>query len=255
MYGVMQMTENTALFLDFDGVICDSYVECFAMSWYAYFYLFREEKEVSMKIADKPRYRKLRPMVRNSEDNVVIQHILARELRVESQEDFDVLLKELGAETLGKLRKCFYDTREYFLDRYRNFWLGLNYLFPGMPEILKEILSTKKPAFIDEILKYNGIAWPYSRILEAHGRSKETIILDILDTGGHENAVFIDDQIDHLYSDGGGRISCYLAEWGYVSDEGLRDLTVPHMTLGDCAELASRFAPPRPIPDGSGTET
>lgn len=244
------MPSDSALFLDFDGCLCDSYVECFSMAWYAYHVRYRKADPGRMNIADKPRFRELRPMVRNSEDNVVIHHIMHTGEVVRSQDDFDAVCGNLGPDTLAVLRKAFYDTREYFLSDYRNFWLGLNSLFQPLAGPLEKtsgnpavfILSTKRPDFIDEILKYNGITWPFDRILEAHGRSKEEIILDYLGRVNKKQAVFVDDQIDHLRSDGGGRITNYLAEWGYVSEDAKSDFSVLHMTLQECADLIGEYA-------------
>lgn len=246
----LTLSDNTALFLDFDGCLCDSYVECFSMGWYAYNILYRKSDPGCMNIADKGRFRELRPMVRNSEDNVVIQHILHSGKAVGSQADFDAVCGELGPDVLAELRTCFYDTREFFLLNYRDFWLGLNTLFQPLEGPLRKssnnpavfILSTKRPDFIDEILKFNGISWPFDRILEARGRSKEEIILDSIQRVNKERAVFVDDQIDHLRSDGAGRITNYLAEWGYVSEDAKTDFSVPHMTLQECSKLIGEYA-------------
>ena len=55
-------------------------------------------------------------------------------ITIRRQTDFDAVTAELGAEELQKMRKCFYDTRDFFLSEYRNFWLSLNRLFPELLE-------------------------------------------------------------------------------------------------------------------------
>lgn len=243
------MNKGSSLFLDFDGVICDSVIECFASSWYAYYYKYLHLPAESMNIADKSRYRKLRTLVRNSEDNVVIQHIMYENITIRRQTDFDAVTAELGAEELRKMRKCFYDTRDFFLSEYRNFWLSLNRLFSELLEPVRRvsdapnvyILSTKKPAFIDEILKYNEIEWDFSRILEARGRDKPDIIAEVISRDGFSDAVFIDDQIDHIKKNPHSNITCYLAEWGYVSEAGMQDFSVPHISIDECARLIEHF--------------
>lgn len=243
------MRKYSSLFLDFDGVICDSVVECFSSSWYAYFHEYLGMPVSSMNIADKPLYRRLRPMVRNSEDNVVVQHVIFKNIGIQSQADFDAVTSELGAEELKKMRKCFYDTRDFFLSEYRNFWLALNRLFPELLEPVRRvshipsvyILSTKKPAFIGEILKYNKIDWDSARILEARGRDKPDIIDEVIRREGFPDAVFIDDQIDHIKNNQHPNITCCLAEWGYVSEAGMQDFSVPHISIADCARLIEDF--------------
>ena len=244
------MISDTALFLDFDGVICDSFIECFSSSWYAYYILYLKSSQNSMRIEDNLQFRKIRPMVRNSEDNVVIQYIIRSKAAVTEQKDFDQICGTLGTETLTDFRNCFYEARDFFLADYRNFWLNLNVIFPPLLGPLRKIaenpgvyvLSTKKPSFIDEIVKYNFVEWPFERILEARGRSKEDIINDVIDSAGYSKAVFIDDQIDHLRFRKESRISCYLAEWGYVSEEGLKDFSVPHMSLKEAAAFLMNWS-------------
>lgn len=243
------MRNTTAFFIDFDGVICDSYVECFSMSWYAFHIKYLENGADAMLIADKARFRELRPMVRNSEDNMVIQHILNAGARVSSQEDFDRVCSDLSPGTLRDFRDCFYKTREFFLAEYRDFWLDLNVIFKPFIRILEKtannpavfILSTKKPSFIDEILKHNGLSWEFGRILEPGPGSKENIIKGILESGGFRHAIFLDDQIDHLRFKDNTRITGYLAEWGYVSADARNDFSVPHVALEDCEKLFSDF--------------
>jgi len=241
--------EDTALFLDFDGVICDSVVECFTMSWYAYHHLYLQDKKDTTLVANKKQFRKLRPMVRNSEDNVVIQYIINQRHRIQSQKDFDLLLQDIGQVKLKEFRSCFYDARNLFLAEEKEFWLSLNNIFSPLLYPLQQaadnpgvyILSTKKPLFIEEILKFNRIEWDFPRILEARGRSKEKIITDVLSSAGFSKALFIDDQIDHLRSDGNGAITCYLAEWGYISEEGKKDFSVPHISLEKCARIIACY--------------
>ena len=62
------------LFLDFDGVICDSEPECFESSSVAYRKL-KSPENVSKSLEHRSLFRQLRPLIRSGEDYLVIHLI------------------------------------------------------------------------------------------------------------------------------------------------------------------------------------
>ena len=235
------------LFLDFDGVICDSLEECYQSSRLA-------EAAIKIDAASLPpdtrdegyreRFRAARPFVRSGEDYVVLHRLLAEGKVPKSQAEFDRALAGLGAEDLANMKRRLYLVRDALLEYHRHLWLGWNPLYPGMAQALARlagngrvfIVSTKRASFIAEILSFNKIGWPVSRILYSGTERKLAIIEHV---AGPESSMLIDDQVDHLEP---GHPSCEsrLALWGYVSP-GNAMTGIPGMSLQDCLRLLGRF--------------
>jgi hypothetical protein len=224
------MNSTPYLFLDFDGVICDSLDECIISSLYAYFRLYRkkETEPVSLAVDFKKRFNNLRPYVRHGEDYLVIQQILEQGQGVANQGEFDTII-EKHRDKMGLYKELFYKARNFFLGNHAAFWYHLNTLFPPMTRYLESactspyvyILSTKRGDFIRAILEDHRIQMPEERILVAWGVKKLDFISSILDKEGGEQAYFIDDQVHHLLHNTDQRIIPCLAAWGYIQEEWL----------------------------------
>ncbi len=247
-----------ALVLDFDGVICDSIDECFISSWTAYFQLYLGRRPSYMPLSLRRDFARLRPLVRGGADFMLIQEILDKGLNVSRQAEFDAFARSAGGEKLELFHGLFYKAREQMLEKDRASWLALNRIYPHVakafvglaPGAPVYVLSTKKPEFIAEILTANGIALPRERILYSGSERKMNIVERVGAQGSFTETTFVDDQIDHLVSDGapaaaprgnGSRIRVYLATWGYVKEEWLREpLRVPIITPQEFVGLVQR---------------
>jgi len=235
------------VFLDFDGVICDSAPECFASSWEAYFGRSHLELAPPAFAELTAGFLSLRPYVRSGEDFMICQEILHRGLAVGSQADFDALAAGKGSAELARLRERFYEARAALLERDRSYWIGLNSLYPEVAAHLPRwassplfhVLSTKRSEFIAEILSTAGISFPSDRILYAAKTDKGPRIEEVLERRGSLAALLVDDQIDHLLSirAASSRVAVYLAAWGYVRPEWLADSPVPVLSLGELQTL------------------
>ena len=219
----MKNTEPNWLFLDFDGVLCDSLEECLRSSWLAL-------SRVAIGPATPPEppfdaeYRRAflgcRPFVRSGEDYLVLHSLVQQGRGPRSQAEFDLELGRLGRPALDGLKTRLYQVREEMLNRHRSLWLSWNPLFAGIREVLQSleahprawILSTKKASFIQEILSYQGIVWPIERIQYSGSESKLGFV-ESLTNGGP--SLLVDDQIDHLNFHHPTCL-CALALWGYV---------------------------------------
>ena len=83
------------VFLDFDGVICDSLPECYTVSLAAYYGLFRKsEVPKDASGATETVFRRFRPYIRRGGDYLFIQMAIHQGIRLESQEDFDSLISD-----------------------------------------------------------------------------------------------------------------------------------------------------------------
>lgn len=210
------------LFIDFDGVICDSLEECFVSSWFAL-----SGTSIGPQVPPEVRfdddYRRLfraaRPYVRSGEDYLVVHQWAAVGRAPRSQDEFDADLASRGAEAMADLKRRLYVAREALLAHHRDLWLSWNPLYPGMAEALNAqatnpnvwILSTKKAEFIVQILGAQGVNWPLERTIYTGTKKK----LEIIEADFRGRSALIDDQIDHLDFDH-PRCRCLLALWGYA---------------------------------------
>ena len=268
------------LFLDFDGVVCDSERECFVSSWLTYQELSgrgdgdgggaaRWPSQISLHA--RRRFRQLRPLIRSGEDYVVIQRILAREEAQPdygapvTQDTFDAYRQALGGTRIATYKSALAATRNRFLDRDKAGWLALNRLYPHMQHLLAgcdltnvRILSTKAAPLVCEILRAHDIPLPDSAVFHAASNPdgadarKLDMIAAQLDTLPATGALFVEDQLDHLLDNRDRRIVTYLADWGYIlphwleQHEQLRREGV--QVLGD-TQMAALFRRVVPVAD------
>jgi phosphoglycolate phosphatase-like HAD superfamily hydrolase len=241
------------LFLDFDGVICDSIDECFVSSWIAHFQADAQPLPASLPIEMRTRFARLRPFIRSGKDYVVIQKLISDGREVVDQRAFDAALRAEGPEGMARAKETFYDARSGLLALDRAYWLSLNRVYPHVHAPLAAVahrddvlvLSTKKSEFIVEILAANGIRFPIERVIYTGSRTKSEIIVAML--AGADRAVLVDDQIDHLLGCTDPRIESHLALWGYIRTEWLaQSPQVPRLGASELGALVGPWiTPPR----------
>ena len=250
-----------ALVLDFDGVICDSIDECFASSWAAYHHLYLGRHPAYMPVSLRRDFARLRPLVRGGADFMLIQEMLEKGESASRQFEFDALARGAGDEKLRLFHDLFYKARAEMLQKDRQSWLAMNRIYPHVAAALSRlpagapvyILSTKKPEFIAEVLSAKGFELPRERILYSGSEKKLAIVSNVGREGGFAEATFVDDQIDHLLCEEAAppdvtrrsapRIRTFLASWGYVKEEWLREpLRVPVLTPQEFPALVREFA-------------
>jgi len=238
------------LFLDFDGVICDSLEECFRSSW-----LTGEGIAITdapppnppFDAAYRARFDSCRPFIRSGEDYLIVHQWAARGQVPADQASFDRSLGTTGLAALAEMKKRLYAVRDHLLEKHRSRWLGWNPLYPGMAEALKIqasnprvwILSTKKAEFIVEILAHHGVVWPLERTIYTGTRRKLDIIGERI---ADQPSMLIDDQVDHL-DPGHPSCRCLLALWGYISPGATEKAET--VDLPTAVDLISRFPVPR----------
>ena len=209
------------LCLDFDGVICDSVLECLVSSWIA---CFEGDPPDRVSRLLKTRFLALRPFIRSGEDYVLIQQLLEKDRSIANQEEFDGMLKKAGSSRMAEYKKRFYAARESLFDSDRGYWFGLNRLYPHVEDLLKRfaehtnlyVVSTKRPDFIAEILSFHGIRFDTARIHYSASVPKLEIGEQLADEHRADRAFFVDDQIDHLVGGSHPAVEPCLASWAVL---------------------------------------
>jgi phosphoglycolate phosphatase-like HAD superfamily hydrolase len=173
------------VFLDFDGVLCDSLPECLVSSWTAFYGFLRGGLPDRVPLTLRATFYELRPYVRSGEDYVLLQELVEAGTSVHSQQDFDAQLRRRGTTTMQEYRHVFYRARSELLRTDRGYWIGLNRIYPFLLPHLKtwtcspclHILSTKEASYILEILAARGVEIDAGRVLHCGAQEKPGLII------------------------------------------------------------------------------
>jgi len=212
-----------ALFLDFDGVICDSVNECFVSSWIAFHDRYRGDSPVAVPLEDYAEFRRMRPFIRAGQDFLLLHELICEKLTVGNQTEFDAAADRAGQEKLATFDSLLYTVRDELVAEDLDFWLPLNKPYGCLAGSLRAvahnpevwIVSTKRSEFIARILRYWQIDWDESRIVLPVRMTKIDTIKSIMRQHDYSTGIFVDDQQDHLQREPGSGIDCRLAEWAY----------------------------------------
>ncbi len=220
--------QRTLWFLDFDGVLCDSLPECYAVSRTAYWELHLGLAEPPASASEEKEFALMRPYIRRGADYLLLHLAMREGARIDSQAAFDAIAAR-ESELDARFHELFYRVRGDLLGNDPERWFALNHLYPGVGEALARrasnpdlfILSTKEASFILEILARRGIDWCAERVICSGKESKLGFIDRFMAERGASRAVFVDDQVDHFKGRAERPIRCLLASWGYVRAEWL----------------------------------
>jgi hypothetical protein len=262
---------RTTLFLDFDGVICNSIDECYVSSWLAYHGLSKhawptaarpgavtsEEatgKDIarsrlpdSVALADHERFARYRPLIRRGGDYLLLQYCVDHGVELETQQDLDSMSADLADEGSDVIHAQFYRAREQLLRDDPDYWLRLNTLYPEvaahLPRLAERhwIITTKEASFAQRILAYHRVDWSLDRIICSGKSRKFTVISQMLEALPNRRAILVDDQIDHLREQDDPDVYGVLAAWGFVMPEWLEETQVPILERNGIDQYLRRF--------------
>ncbi|MEE8441204.1 MAG: hypothetical protein V3S41_05735 [Spirochaetia bacterium] len=240
---------TNVLFLDFDGVICDSVNECFVSSWIAFHDRYRGDSPRAVGLDIYAKFRSLRPFIRTGQDFLVVQELISEGLSVGSQAEFDAAADRAGQEKLATFDSLLHAVREDLIANNPDYWLPLHRPFGSLAGPLRAaarspsvwIVSTKRPELIGRILHYWQIDWVAGRIVFPVRRTKIDAIKSIMRRYGHSRGVFVDDQQDHLRCEPGIGLECRLAEWAHRGVGAVLPPGVERIGLDELCELVGSF--------------
>jgi phosphoglycolate phosphatase-like HAD superfamily hydrolase len=238
------MSRKKLLFLDFDGVICDSAKETARTAWLAGSAIWENLRNMDIPAQYVKKFRKLRPVINKGFESIALiklidenysENFIKKEFYFLSEQIFTSVSMEKK-----KLTQLFGKVRDDWSAINPAAWIGCHRIYNCSKSILEAgenfyknvfIVSTKQKRFIEKIFSLFGIAFDSDKIygLEA-GEKKEDVILSILDDKKcrADSAVIVEDRCDTLKSFAGNRefkkSVLFLASWGYVFPEDLADI-------------------------------
>ena len=251
--------------LDFDGVICDSAAECVVSAYGAFCQAKGERFEpMTSPVPDYFRdgFYRMRPLIRDGRDYLMILYCLDLHLPIADQKAFDDalearfpdLLSLFGVESGPELEAAFQRYRAGFRERDEGGWMDRNPLYAGMTQALGDrggefgsvFVTTSKPSTVSRgILEHNRFVLPEGHVLgkDMVGSSPDKNVHMRLVTEAanvsYADIHFVDDQVAHLESAMELGVNCYLAGYGYTTGkqiERARGLGIRVLEEGELAE-------------------
>jgi phosphoglycolate phosphatase-like HAD superfamily hydrolase len=214
-------------FLDLDGVIIDSFNECYEVScetYYAY------TKPAFPRDQYKNLFYRYRGLVGPAYQYLSLHRALEKYFFKFSARGAEVIpgmfhesVKHVSEDEADAFEKKFFFTRSLYQERDFPAWIALNPLTQFGKSLVKKsngniyIVTTKNKQATKAILDYHQIrvmAIYASNDIKKAG-SKGALIGKVLDESSETEALFVDDNVDHLNTVKDRRISCYFAAWGY----------------------------------------
>ena len=244
------------LALDFDGVLCDSAIECLINSYNS----FNVIEESSIKkvyglgeiaIGEVEAFMTFRPLVRVAKEYCLLWHMIKENQEIDLGKDINKQAK-IGADKLEEFNSIFYTQRKEWMEKDKKAWLEHNPLYNGMRETLLKIsdrenvfiVSSKDRSAIKTITEYNGLPVDDDKILGSDsGMDKDALFLKLKEASSirFSDITFLDDNVNNLLKAKDMGISVFFASWGY-SMEGekrrVRELGVTAVALEDFGEWA-----------------
>ena len=238
--------------LDFDGVICDTAAEMAHTAWKACQQIWpppREETALSQTVVE--RFRRLRPLIKTGYQAIPLMRLI--QIRDEPLDGKQFSERQTALYTHHRLsstqlQELFARTRDAWISRDFDEWLGHSRFYPGVPELLARmverncvfILTTKQARFVTALLKEKArLNFPEDKIYDLdRTRSKEHALRDLkqIRNLGNEQFHFVEDRLETLLDLLGSSdlqdVKLYLAGWGYNTEaqrqraENLRRITV-----------------------------
>jgi len=230
------------LALDFDGVISDSLLEAYLITWRISGRLdpalapadsslpacgtihgFRSSNQAHWQA-----FSALVPFGNRAEDYLVIQKAVRLGRSFASQEEFTAFRDTFARGLLERFHELFYVERYRLADSEPDRWLALNEPYPGVKRALRElagrfelaVATSKDRETVLKLLADWGLSdlFGAERVLDKRaGESKREHLSLLREHFGcaFDRIAFIDDKLTHLVNCAGLGVRPYLAGWGY----------------------------------------
>lgn len=237
-----------ALVLDFDGVVCDGFLECVLVSWNAHF-----ERPVAefgpaglerIPAVYLDRFRHVRSFARHLGHFLV--PILASPAELATQARFDDCYAGLPADVVEAFVERATDYRAQVRDQQLAQWLGYHEIYPHVTGPLAAaaervyIVTAKDSASVLQILSWRGVEIAPDRVY-GEQRDKLAALADVC----RREAVragdlhFVDDNLPNVLSARGAGHSGHWATWGFHAPEHVRHAAEHHVPALSAHDFSS----------------
>ncbi len=234
------------LALDFDGVICDSAPECFAVALETFLDLgpapglAAERDRITAgggggwsleSICASALYRSFviaMPLGNRAEDFGVVLGALDAGQPLDDQVAYDTVRSQVTSDWLDRFHRRFYERRSAFAREDPARWRSLLATYPFFVDLLRRrradatlaIATAKDRPSVERLLVDYGIADLFlaERVLDKETGVHKTAHLRALAERlevGFDRITFVDDKVNHLEAVEGLGVRCALAAWGY----------------------------------------
>ena len=230
------------LALDFDGVISDSLLEAYLITWriagrfdsrlapddgalptLENIYSFRRENLEHWNL-----FKALVPFCNRGEDYLLAHWVVREKRRITTQEEFNAFAESQSRDQLDRFHQEFYIERYRLADEDRDGWLSLSTAYPGVAEALTvlagkftlAVATSKDLESVRRLLQnygIDGIFEPQAVLDKSVGSSKRihlTALHELYRCPYHQIS-FIDDKVAHLIDCLPLGVCAYLSGWGY----------------------------------------
>jgi len=227
--------------LDFDGVLCDSAVECLVVAYNAYYGAAAENPE-EIDPALSSYFLRHRYLVTSADNFWLLIHAFEQGEEKLDRPRYKALRSE-REEAIRSFGPRFFACREE-LKQDEQHWLGLNRFFKQSEVVLDSefpsffIITTKDADSVRRLAELHGygekIRGIYSKEFAVDKRlSFRKLFADLGDEAATDRYLFVDDNLDHLLQVADLPVALHLAGWGYVDP----DTPGPFPRLGNLGEL------------------
>lgn len=221
--------------LDFDGVICDSRLECMITSYNAYNAMHspcppRCFNADPIPDAQRKQFLEYRFLVRVAREYYLLWEMILRRQSISKSAPIGEQICVEPAE-LERFKAVFFQERYEWMTQDVRSWLGNNPLYDGIVYKLQAwcsdqrlwIVSAKDSRSILTILAHNSVSIPESFVLGNERGDKGDIMRPFCSTKKNARVAFIDDNLDNVRLVKGLGVKSYLASWGYNYEETVRN--------------------------------
>jgi phosphoglycolate phosphatase-like HAD superfamily hydrolase len=235
-------TGRPVLALDFDGVLSESLLEAYLLTWNiagrvdpALAWQLDEAPTIDTIHAFRDSHRahydtleRIVPFGNRCEDYLVMQLAVERGHAIGCQEDFDSFKESVDRALQDRFHEQFYVLRYDLAQNQRDKWLALNAPYPGIIDALRSlagrfelcIATSKDRETVFEMLQSWGLFGHFGqdRVLDKRaGASKRAHLaaLRSLFGCGYQDMSFVDDKVSHLLDCRDLGVRLLLSGWGY----------------------------------------
>jgi len=258
------------LALDFDGVISDSLLEAYLLTW-----RIAGKIEPQLAVAggrvpgldnihsfrDQHRehwesFSRLVPFGNRAEDYLVIQRAVQLGKSFGTQEEFNSFCKTLDPRQMDDFHEEFYRERYRLAEHHREGWIALNKPYPGIRKAIEALSSyfelavatSKDSQTVHALLDSYGLGSLFgpSHVLDkSMGGSKRAHLATLRDIFNctYGEMTFIDDKVAHLIDCSDLGVRLFMAGWGYNSTQEAElaaSQNIPVLQIEELASLSPR---------------